>query len=84
MLLPTDAAIGGEKTKGRKLAYACASERACALVGAATCKSRFCMVSSCGMHAYRNGNRDRPADVTAESTDVSDRRQRSEGSGLTC
>ena len=27
---------------------------------------------------------DRPADVTAESSDVSDRRQRSEGRGLTC
>ena len=68
----------------RKLAYAGASKRACALVGVSSCKSRFCMVPSCGIHADRDGDRDRPADMTAESTDVSDRRQRSEGSGLTC
>ena len=54
------------------------------LVGVANCKSRFCMVPSHGMHADCDGDRDRSADVTAESADVSDRRQRSEGRGLTC
>ena len=84
MLLPTDLANGGEETMGTKRAYACASERACALVRAASYKSRFYMVPLHGMHADRDGNGDRLADVTAESTDVSNRRQQLEGSGLTC
>ena len=69
---------------GRKLANAGATKRACALVSAARCESRFCIMPSHGMHANRDGDRDRPADVTAESSDVSDRRQRLEGRGLTC
>ena len=84
ILLPTDAASGGEGIMGRKLADASASKRACALVGVASCKSRFCMVPSHGMHVDCDGHHDRRADVTAESVDVSYRCQRSEGRGLTC
>ena len=46
MLLPIDAANGGEETMGRKLAYVCASERACALVSVANCKSLFRIMPS--------------------------------------
>ena len=59
---------------GRKMADASAGKWACALVSVASCKSRFHIMPSHGMHANRDGDRDRPADVTAESTDVSDRR----------
>ena len=38
-------------------------------------------MTSRGMLANRNGDRDRPTDVTAKSIDVSDRRHRSEGRG---
>ena len=83
-LLSIDAANVLEVRMRRKLEDASASKRACVLVSAARYKSRFrachhtaCMRIAMAMH-------DRPADVTAESSDMSDRRQRSEGRGLTC
>ena len=84
MPLPTDVLNGVEVRRGRKLADASASKRACALVSVASRKSRFRIMPSHGMHANRDGDRDRPADVTAESADVSDRCQRSKERGLTC
>ena len=84
MLLPIDATNVGEATMGRKLAYSCASEWTCALATWRQQKSRFraCHHAACMRIAM--ATHDRPADVTAESSDVSDRRHRSEGRGLTC
>ena len=69
---------------GRKLADASACKRACALVSAARCESRFCACHHAACMQIAMATHDRPADVTAESSDVSDRRQRSEERGLTC
>ena len=69
---------------GRKMADASATKRTCALVSVASYKSRFRIMPSHDMHTNCDGDRDRPVDVTTESIDVSDRRQRSEGRGLTC
>ena len=83
-LLPNDAANVWKLREGGKLADVSASKRACALVSAARCESRFrpCNHGACMRIAM--ATHDRPADVTAESPDVSDRRQQSEGHGLTC
>ena len=53
-------------------------------MSAARCKSRFraCHHMACMRIVMATHNRS--ADVTAEPSDVSDRRQRSEGRGLTC
>ena len=72
MLLPIDTASGEEERMGRQLAYVSANKRACVWVSVASYKLRFSMVPSQGMHANLDGDHDRPADVTAESTDVSD------------
>ena len=80
----TGVVSSGEGRMDRKLAGASASRGACALVSVANCKSRFRIMPLRGMHANRDGDRDRTADVTAESIDVSDQRQRLEGRGLTC
>ena len=79
MLLPTDAASGWEGIMVRKMAHASASERTCALEKwrLRACHHAACMRITMATH-------DRPADVTAESTDVSDRLQLSERRGLTC
>ena len=69
---------------GGKLADASASKRACALESAARCESRFCACHHAACMRIAMATHDRPADVIAESSDVSDRRQRSEGRGLTC
>ena len=56
---------------GRKLADASASKRACALVSAARCESRFRACHHVACMRIVMATHDRPADVTAESSDVS-------------
>ena len=67
-----------------KLADASASKRACVLVSAARYKSRVrsCHHAACMRIAMATHHR--RADVTTESSDVSDRCQRSERRELTC
>ena len=55
-LLPNDAANVLELRMGGKLADASASKWACALVSAARCKCRFCIMQSHGMQANSDGD----------------------------